>query len=149
MTWTWLPRRLPICCLVCLVGCTYSFVTVSLKNSRKVILDYKEQTKVKSRGLSQLNLMQYPSHNTKARGELTKRANPYIVRTFSKVSANPGGPTFGKYSKYQLIKFKPQEGKSLHAWNSMEETDDMFINMYASFLRTYFARENGLCLGMY
>ena len=101
-----------------LLSCTYTFVTVSLKNSRKVILDaenqleevvknsvldhYGERTKLKSRymGLSQLNLMQYASQYTKARDELIKRANPYIVRTFPKVTANPASPTFGKYCKY-------------------------------------------------
>ncbi|XP_028417584.1 uncharacterized protein LOC114542031 [Dendronephthya gigantea] len=143
-----------------LVGCTYSFVTVSLENSRKVILDaenpqeevlqnsvlqdYGERTKVESRyrGLSQLNLMQYASQFTRVRGELTKRVNPYIVRTFPKLTANPGSPTFGKYCKYQLIKFKPWEDKSSNAWDNMEETDDMFINTYASFLQTDFARDN-------
>ena len=149
-----------------LVSCTYSFVIVSLENSRKVILDaenqqeevlknsvlddYGERTRVKSRymGLSQLNLMQYASQYTKARGELAKQANPYIVRTFPKVTANPGSSTFKKYCKYQLIKFKPWEGKSSNAWDSMEETDDMFINAYASFLQTDFARENvfGYCV---
>ena len=106
-----------------LVGCTFSFVTISLDNSRKVNIDaenegdevlqksalqeYAERTKLKSRytGLSQLNLMQYVSQYTKVRGELTKRANPYIVGTFPKISANPAGPDFGKYCKYQLIKF--------------------------------------------
>jgi hypothetical protein len=62
-----------------LVGCTFSFVTISLDNSRKVNIDaenegdeglqksaiqeYGERTKLMSRyaGLSQLNLMQYVS----------------------------------------------------------------------------------------
>ncbi len=96
-----------------LVGCSFSFVTVCLENSRKVILDaenqgdevlqksvlqdYGERATLSSRytGLSQLNLMQYVSQYSKVRGELTKRANPYVVRTFPKISANPGGPDFG------------------------------------------------------
>jgi hypothetical protein len=79
-----------------LVGCTFSFVTISLDNSRKVNIDaenegdevlqkyalqeYAERRKLKSRytGLSQLNLMQYVSPCTKVRGELTKRANPSV-----------------------------------------------------------------------
>ncbi len=83
-----------------LVGCSFSFVTVCLENSRKVILDeenqgdevlqksvlqdYGERATLSSRytGLSQLNLMQYVSQYSKVRGELTKRANPYVVRTF-------------------------------------------------------------------
>ena len=73
---------------------------------------------------------------------MTRRANIYIVRTFPKVSANLGGPTFGKYCKYKLIKFKPWEGKPSHAWDDNEDTDDMFINTYGLFLQTDFAKEN-------
>ena len=137
-----------------LVGCSFSFVTVCLENSRKVILDpenqgddvlqtsvlkdYGEHTTMKSRytGLSQLSLMQYVSQYTKVRGELTKRRNPHIVRTFPKISANPGGPDFGKYCKYQLIKFKPWVGEPSNAWNNEKETDEMFINTYGLFLLT-------------
>ena len=86
--------------------------------------------------------MQYASQYTKSRGELTRLANPYIVRTFPKVSANPGGPTFGKYCKCQLIKFKPWEGKPSNAWDDNEETDDIFINTYGLFLQTDFAKVN-------
>ena len=144
-----------------LVGCTFSFVTISLDNSRKVNIDaenkgdevlqksalqeYAERTKLKSRytSLSQLNLMQYVSQYTKVRRELTKRANPYIVRTFPKISANPAGPDFGKYCKYQLIKFKPWEGQPSNAWNNEDESDQMFINAYEFFLMTdEFAEEN-------
>ena len=137
-----------------LVGCSFSFVTVCLENSRKVILDeenqgdevlqksvlqdYGERATLSSRytGLSQLNLMQYVSQYSKVRGELTKRANPYVVRTFPKISTNPGGPDFGKYCKYQLIKFKPWEGQPSNAWNNEEESDEMFINTYDRFLLT-------------
>jgi hypothetical protein len=77
---------------------------------------------------------------TKVRGELTKQANPYIVRTFPKFSANPAGPDFGKYCKYQLIKFKPWEGQPSNAWNN---EDEMFMNTYDFFLMTdEFAEEN-------
>ncbi len=137
-----------------LVGCSFSFVTVCLENSRKVILDeenqgdevlqksvlqdYGERATLSSRytGLSQLNLMQYVYQYSKVRGELTKRANPYVVRTFPKISTNPGGPDFGKYCKYQLIKFKPWEGQPSNAWNNEEESDEMFINTYDRFLLT-------------
>ncbi len=142
-----------------LVGCSFSFVTVCLENSRKVILDeenqgdevlqksvlqdYGERTTLSSRytGLSQLNFMQYVSQYTKVRDELTKRANPYVVRTFPKISANPGGPDFGKYCKYQLIRFKPWEGQPSNAWNNEEESDEMFINTYDRFLLTDSAEE--------
>ena len=86
--------------------------------------------------LSQLNLMQYVSQYSKYRGELTKRANPSIVRTFPKISSNPKGPDFGKYCKYQLIKFKPWEGEPSNAWNNEVESNEMFINTYDYFFLT-------------
>jgi Fe-S cluster biosynthesis and repair protein YggX len=144
-----------------LVGCTFSFVTISLDKTRKVNIDtenegdevlqksalqeYAERTKLKSRytGLSQLNLMQYVSQYRKVRIELTKRANPYIVRTFPKISAIPAGPDFRKYCKYQLIKFKPWERQPSNAWSNWDESDQMFINAYELFLMTdEFAEEN-------
>ncbi len=110
-----------------------------------MLQEYAARTKLNSRytGLSQLNLMQYVSQYTKVRGELTKRVNLYIVRTFPKISANPAGPDFGKYCKYQLIKFKPWEGQPSNAWNNEDESDQMFINAYEFFLMTdEFAEEN-------
>ena len=132
-----------------LVGCTYSFITICLENSRNVNLDaeaeagdvlqeYGECTTVKSRytGLSPLNLMQYVSQYSKYRGELRKRTNPCIVRTFPMISSNPKGPDFGKYCKYQLIKFKPWEGEPSNAWTNEAESNEMFINTYNYFLLT-------------
>ncbi|CAB4041852.1 Hypothetical predicted protein [Paramuricea clavata] len=118
-----------------LIGCTFSFVTISLDNSRKVNIDAENEG----------------DEYTKVRGELTKQANPYIVRTFPKISANPAGPDFGKYCKYQLMKFKPWEGQPSSARNNEDESDQMFINAYEFFLMTdEFAEENVFrlrCLG--
>ena len=114
-----------------LTGCTYNFVTVCLDNSRKVVMDienggdevlqkttvdeYGKRSTGNSRyqGLSQLNLMNYVSQYTRVRADLKKRAVPYIVRTFPKFSANPHGPDFGRYCKYQLIKFKTLAGRTI------------------------------------
>ena len=143
-----------------LTGCTYSFVTVSLDNSRKVVIDNENQSdevlkkstieeygkrstgNSRCQGLSQLNLMQYVSQYTKYRSQVRKRSVPYIVRTFPKVSGNPHGPDFGRYCKYQLIKFKPWEGEPSNAWGNEAESDEMFINTYHLFLHTDFAEEN-------
>ena len=106
-----------------------------------MLQEYGERTSTQSRytGLSQLNLMQYTSQYTKYRGELIKRANPCVVRTFPKVSPNPKGPRFGEYRKYQLIKFKPWKGQPSNVWDNEEESNDMFVNMYDVFLSS----ENG------
>ena len=56
----------------------------------------------------------------------------------------PSWPDFGKYCKYQLIKFKPWEGEPSNAWGNKAESDEMFINTYHLFLHTDFAEENAI-----
>ena len=56
------------------------------------------------------------------------------LRTFPKISSNPKGPDFGRYCKYQLIKFKPWEGESSNASNNEAESNEMFINTHDYFL---------------
>ena len=74
-------------------------------------------------GLSQLNLMQYVSQYNRVRTGIRKRAVPFIVRTFPKVSSNPHGPDFGRYCKYQLIKFKPWVDDPSNAWDNVDESE--------------------------
>ena len=143
-----------------LVGCTYNFVTVCLENSRKVVLENDEHGETlqnsviveyanrtsdsRYKGLSQLNLMQYVSQYNRVRTGIRKRAVPFIVRIFPKVSSNPHGPDFGRYCKYQLIKFKPWVDDPSNAWDNDDESEDMFINSYYLFLDTDFAHDNVL-----
>ena len=120
-----------------LTGCTYSLVTISLDNSRKVVIDNENQSdevlqktaNSRCHGLTQLNLMQYVSQYTKYRSQVRKLSVPYIVRTFPKVSGNPCVPDFGRYCKYQLITFKPWEGEPSNAWGNEAESDEMFIKL--------------------
>ena len=139
-----------------LTGCTYSFVTISLDNSRKVVLgddnesdevlqvstitEYGKRNESQEPGtvrtLSQLNLMQYVSQYCRVNSRIQKRALPCIVRTFPKISSNPALPSFGKYCKYQLIKFKPWTGQPSNAWDGADESDDMFVNAYSEFLNS-------------
>ena len=69
---------------------------------------------------------------------------PLIVRTFPKVSSNPHGPDFGRYCKYQLIKFKPWVDDPSNAWDNGDESEEMFIISYYLFLDTDFAHDNVL-----
>ena len=46
------------------------------------------------------------------------------------------GPDFGRYCKYQLIKFKYSEGEPTNAFSNEEESDEMFINTNHLFLHT-------------
>ena len=64
------------------------------------------------------------------------------MRTFPKVSGNIHRPDFGRYCKYQPIKFKPWEGEPSNAWGNEAESDEMFINTSYLFLHTDFAEEN-------
>ena len=57
------------------------------------------------------------------------------------MSPNPALPTFGKYCKNQLIKFKPWVGEPSNAWDGAEESDEMFVNAYSDFLHTDFAMD--------
>ena len=134
--------------------------TVSLDNSRKVVIDnanqsdevlqkstieeYGKRSTANSRcqGLSQLSFMQYVLQYTKYRSQVRKRSVPYIVQMFPKVSRNPHGPDFDRYCKYQLIKFKTWEGEPSNAWGNQAESDEMFINNYHRFLHTDYAEEN-------
>ena len=134
-----------------LTGCTYSFVTVCLDNSRKVVIDNENQcdevlqkstieeygkhsnASSMGQGLSQLNLMQNVSQYTKYRSQVRKRSVPYIVQTFPKVLGNPHGLDFGRYCKYQLIKFKSWEGEPSNAWGNEAEVMKCFL-----ILITYF-----------
>ena len=114
-----------------------------------VIEEYANRTSdSRYKGLSQLNLMQYVSQYNRVRTGIRKRAVPFIVRIFPKVSSNPHGPDFGRYCKYQLIKFKPWVDDPSNAWDNVDEREEMFINSYYLFLNTDFAHDNVLDHGI-
>ncbi|CAB4023269.1 ATP-dependent DNA helicase pif1 [Paramuricea clavata] len=66
-------------------------------NSRKVNIDAENES----------------DEYTKVRGELTKRANPYIVRTFPKISANLAGPDFGDDDESEV---DPDDEEEVNNW---------------------------------
>ena len=70
------------------------------------------------------------------RGELRKRPVPVIVRSFPQHPSNPRGERYGRYCKYQLIKYKPWQGQPSNAWGDVEDTDSNCIQAYHSFLAT-------------
>ena len=59
-----------------------------------------------------------------------------IVCAFPQHASNPNGEQYGRYCKYQLIKYKPWQGQPLNAWGGGEDTDSTCIQAYHSFLST-------------
>lgn len=56
--------------------------------------------------LADLNLCQFVTSYHTARGKVTRRSTPVIVRTIPSFSSNPQSQLYSEYCKYQLIKYK-------------------------------------------
>ena len=78
--------------------------------------------------------MQFASTYQVTKGELRRRKQEIVIRTFPNFSSNPSGKNYGKYCKYQLIKYKPWSGKVTSVWNELEDNDDNHIQCYHDFL---------------
>ena len=138
-----------------LYSSTFSFLCVSLDGSRRVrtgqdendnqgdealdpsVLDtyavranWQEQTP----NILYLNLVQFASAYYVSKGELKRRKQEVIIRTFPNFCPNPSGQNYGKYCKYQLIKYEPWSGEVNTAWDGLEDSDDIHIQCYHAFL---------------
>lgn len=128
-----------------LVSCTFSFVTVSLDGGYKVSKDDRDEHSLElsilhyyatRSSLLDINLVEFVSNNYMYHGELRKHPSPVIVRTFPQHPSNPSGERYGRYCKYQLLKYKPWQGQPSNAWGDVEDSDMTGIQAYHSFLRT-------------
>ena len=129
-----------------LVSCTYSFVTLSLDGGCRVkkndqsddhslepsLLDHYGARS----SLHDIHLIEFVSNYSICRSQLKKRPSPVIVRTFPQHPSNPNGEYYGRYCKYQLLKYKPWHGQPSNAWGGIEDTDSTCIQAYHSFLTT-------------
>ena len=88
----------------------------------------------KNRPFLDLNLVQFASAYYVSKGELKRRKQEVIIRTVPNFSPNPSGQNYGKYCKYQLIKYKPWSGEVNTAWNGLEDSDDIHIQCYHAYL---------------
>lgn len=120
-----------------LVSCTFSFVALSLDGGCKLSKD--SQSGEHALNLSLLDhyaarsslldahLIEFVSNYSMYRGELRKRPSAVIVRPFPQHPSNPHGERYGRYCKYQLIKYKPWHGQPSNAWGNVEDTDSNCI----------------------
>ena len=73
------------------------------------------------------NLEQFVSQYSVVKGAIVQRKSPVIVRTIPNYSSNPNGPNYGKFCKFQLIKYKPWLRSPSEIWNNFEESDDILL----------------------
>lgn len=129
-----------------LVSSTYTFVTLSLLGGCKIKDNHEDGENVvelstldhyaaRVENLS-LNLCTFVSHFSVYHGEVHKRTNAVIVRTFPTYSSDPHGQHYGQYCKCQLLKYKPWRGNPSNAWGGVEESDSACISAYIAFLQT-------------
>ena len=78
-----------------------------------------------------LNLVQFALAYYVSKGELRQEV---IIRTFPNFFPIPSGQNYEKYCKYQLIKYKPWSGEVNNARNGLEDSDDIHIQCYHTFL---------------
>ena len=138
-----------------LYSSTFAFLCVSLDGSRRVRIGQDENDNQGDEALDpsiidnyasraqwqgnhpevqNLNIVQFASTYQVTKGELRRRKQEIVIRTFPNFSSNPSGKNYGKYCKYQLIKYKPWSGQVTSVWNELEDNDDNHIQCYHDFL---------------
>ena len=100
----------------------------------------REQLFVKN--LKNLNFIQFVTNYSVVNGKLKKQSTNFVPRLFPTYSPNPDGPNFGKYCKFQLLKYKPWKINQNDAWDNEEQTDNNIINSWKQFLQTSYAEIN-------
>ena len=75
--------------------------------------------------------MQFVSNFSVQKETIKKRKKPVIVRAFPSPPANPKGPQFGSFCKYQLLKYKPWRSRASDA--RKEDDNDMFCQIWNDF----------------
>ena len=142
-----------------LYSCTYSFVTISLDNSRSIAIheispcaeistklttiDFyaKRLQVIECQHVAQMNLLTFSCHYYVQYNCLKTRKTEVIVRTFPCYSSNPEGTCYAQYCKYQLIKYKPWQTQLSNAWNDLPDKDENYIMAYHDFLKSTIAKE--------
>ena len=140
-----------------LYSCTYSFLCISLDGSQRVrggqgeevthgdsaldpsLCDHyasRVQWREQVPGIMRLNLLQFASDFYITKGDIRKRKQEVIIRSFPVFSPNPSGKNYGKYCKFQLVKYKPWHQSVDSAWDGLEESDEVFIECYKNFLNS-------------
>lgn len=135
-----------------LISSSFQVVNVSVDGSRKIditnediiteasIVDNyanREDLEGCDRTILESNFVQFVSNFSVQKETIKKRKKPVIVRAFPSPPANPKGPQFGSFCKYQLLKYKPWRSRASDAWNGLDEDDnDMFCQIWNEFLQS-------------
>ena len=138
-----------------LYSCTYSFLCVSLDGSRRVrtgdeddenrgdqaldpsVLEHyatRANWQENNPEILNLNLVQFASAYYVTNGELKRRKQEVIIRTFPIFSPNPSGKNYGNYCKYALIEYKPWSGEVNTALDGLDDCHENHIQCYHAFL---------------
>ena len=109
---------------------SFSFICVSLDGSRQVCGNHNDDSNHGDQALDpmldhyvsrahwpqhfpnllQLNLVHFASTFYVTKGDLRRRSQKVVIRTFPTYSTNLPGKSYDKYCRYQLIKYKPWSG---------------------------------------
>ena len=127
---------------------SFEIVTISLDNSKRCTLKNQE-IKVDDSELDiyakrikfgekfrNLNLVQFFRKYEVNATNIMPRKKLTVVRTLPIYSSNPKSPKFGQFCKYQLIKYKPWENTPGNAWLCEEESDQMFVAKWRTYLES-------------
>ena len=124
------------CITLCLNGShQLKVVDGELVKEPSVIDQYANRMELDD-SLLDCNLEQFVSQYSVVKGAIVQRKSPVIVRTIPNYSSNPNGPNYGKFCKFQLIKYKPWLRSPSEIWNNFEESDDIFVDVWHQFLLT-------------
>ena len=89
-----------------------------------------------------LNFVQFVKKFKLVNNKLTKLADNVIPRIFPTYSANPKGPNYALYCKYQLLRYKPWKLRQDNAWEDEQPSEQIYINKWHECLQTPYAKTN-------
>ena len=69
-----------------------------------------------------------------SKGELKRRKQKGIIRTFPAFSSSPLGKNYGRYCKFKPIKNNSWYQSVDAAWDEREKSDELFIECHCNFL---------------
>ena len=70
------------------------------------------------------------------------KSKPTIILTVPNFSSNPEGNNYGKYCKYQLLKYKPWDTDSTSAWDYDNVSGLLFVRKWKEFLQSNLGKVN-------
>ena len=134
-----------------LVSSTYQVFKLSLEGSRRILISngcvdtkpsfldhYADRCNYQGSSLAirQLNLCQFVSQYNIVSNRIVVRPKSIVLQTYPSYYSNPDSPHYPLFCKYQLIKYKPWEGRVCNVWGSEHESPETFCLKWNSFLQS-------------